>query len=385
MSDTPEHLAPTLDNFDAIVAARRAQSEASESDSDADEAPERDESDNDDEDDTDQDDDDETESEDDEGDDEDDEADEDGEGDDDEPAAADADAQVRAPLKAVRAALRAGKVTPELVSALGELEWEIDLPGGKTSVKLSELPGGFMRQARFSREMEKAKDLAAKSENIVQIERARTNAWRQSPAELLQGLRVMGCEQSLDAVFWHLAKERHAYLSMSPEEQRVFDARKQLEQQHQQLRMEQQRIEQMRQQAQRQELDPVTLETEKAITSQMDPALTSAFKSAKVGRVTDYARGLFVQELQYVVEGGEVTPEACRAAAEAVADRFAELRERAAADQRAEAKRKPKELPPRRAPVGPGKTAERDSTGRVERRRPKVPPTAAEFGRRFGV
>lgn len=301
------------------------------------------------------------------------------------------EAEIRAPLKAMREALKSKKLTPELMEVLGDLSLEIKLPGGARAVKLRELPTGFMLQSRFNREMEKAKDIQARSNNIVQIEQARTASWRSNPAALLQGLQMMGCEESLNHVWKHLTEQRFNYLKASPEERQRIQYQRQLDQQLAQERFQrqqaQQELEQYRRQQQQQQIDPVTKQIDDHITSNMDAVLAKAFKQHGVpGRAVGYPQQLFLQNLRLMSEdAGEdaynMLDEHMEAAASLAAEAYKEMLQAGMQQQR---RQEPRELPARRQPAGTAPA--RDESGRFQAPRTngkKAKPTVDEWSRRF--
>lgn len=387
MSDAAEALAPTAINFDAVVAANEAKLSAKEApdttenddvievdDADVEEVEDEPEA---------ADDDSEEESDDEESE------------DDDDPTAQPAEVALKAPFKALREAIKSKRVTPELMGALGELEMEVQTVNGPYRMKLSEMGGHVMREARFSREMQKAKEDQARSQNIIQIEQARTNAWRQNPAELEHGLGLMGCNQALEHVFMKWAKEKYEFLSAPPAEQQRIQTMRQLQaqraQEQQQIYQMQQKLKQYEQQNVAQQFDEPTKAAGDYIHKNMDSVLSQALKSANAGRISDPARKTFVDELTALAEAGVPLPDAMKEAAAITADRYREQRELAQASIRAAEKSKPKEVSGKRAPAG-GAPPKRDD-GRFQppsrssngKSRSKVLPTAASFGERFGV
>lgn len=295
-----------------------------------------------------------------------------------------------APFKALREAIKTKKITPKLLEALGDLDWEIDLPGGRSNFKLKDIPGGVMRQARFSREMEKTKEDQARANNILEIERARTATWRQNPAELERGLVAMGCGQTARQVFVKWMREEYAWLQASPEQKQQMQQMKQFEHQRAQERaqyMEMQRkLEAMEQQA-GPPLDPASRQAAEFINNNLDGVLNVALKKFSAGRISDHARVAFTDELQALAQSGIPLQQAMVEAAEIVADRFAERRELARAAAQQEERARPKEVAGKRAPAGgPGRRD--DNSGRFTSkpsRKDKPAPTAAEFGKRFNI
>lgn len=384
MSD--QQLAPTLDNFDAIIAANSAKADAM---GDADDAPDTSESpdapeleetepsgepEQDDADDS--------------------EADEDeGPEPDDEDAPEEAEPlAARAPLKAMREALRTGKMSPQLMESIGELQIEIDLPGGKTSVSIKDLPAGYMRTARLHRELDKTRNDQARAQHIVQIEQARTNTWRQNPQELERGLEVMGCTQALERVFWNWAQRKHSYMTASPEQRQQMDymqqqARERAVERAKYMEMER-KLQQLEQQPSQQQ-DAVTQHASKFIETSMDKVLGAAFKSANAGKVSDLVREQWLDEVAAMGRHGVPLDKAVHDAAELVADRFAERKELARQQHAAEeARQRPKEASPRRAPAGAPMKRDGQSgrfTAPTNGKSKKAPPTAAEFARRMGL
>lgn len=382
----PEELTPTLSNFDAIVAAKAAAAEAAD-DSDGRETlppppPPPDET---------------------EDDDADPEADEDDEGDegdegeddseaDDESEADDATPEVRAPLKAVRAALKAGKVTPELLEALGDLPWEIDTPQGKATIPLREMQRHVMREARFHRELAKTREDQEKAQRIVDFERARTNAWRGNPDEIRRGLVAMGLEDQLEQMFWGMAREKHAYGQMSPEDRHRVDMQRLQQRAQQQIAIERQQREalenRLRQQAQpAQELDEQSQAAFDHVSTNLDKALQTAFKQAGVKvRVDDGYRTKFAKVFKQLTQEYDFPnlDDAIGEAAGIVADQIWEVKELARRSLAEERRKAPKELPPRAAARGPAKA--QTPQQRTDRKaNGKAKPTAAEFARRFGM
>lgn len=378
-------LAPTLSNFDAIVAANTAKAEAppeeapdtfeNDSPSEVDEAPEQDEPE-------------EVAA-----------AGEDDAGDEDydsdeqrtDPTVEPVDQALRAPFKAFRESLKAKRLTPELMSALGDMEMEFETVNGPVKMRVQEMAGHVMREARFTREMQKAKEIQASADRIHQIERARTNAWRQNPAELEQGLEIMGCTPALEHVFMKWARDKHAYLSASPEQRQAMDqakhwqrVRQQEQMQFQQLRQENERLKQQGQQAQ---FDEPTRQAGDYINQNMDRILGGALKSAGGGRINNDLRLAFINEATELAQEGYPLPQALAEAGRTVAEQDAKM-QRIARGQAAErAKAKP-EVSGRKAPAG-NAPPKRDEGGRFQAPKTngkrKTGATAAEFARRFGV
>lgn len=388
-----EQLAPTLDNFDAIIATNSAKAEESAADTsdtpdtlespdasdseepeasgepdapnEDDEAPEQD----------------------------DEEPEDDAEGDDEGENTETETIAARAPLKALREALKSGRVTPQLMESIGELQVEIDLPGGKTAVPIKDLPAGYMRTARLHRELEKTRNDQQRAQHIVEIERARTNSWRQDDGELERGLEIMGCTQAAERMFWRWAQRKYAYMTASPEQRQQIDymqaqARERAQERAKYMEMERELL-QLKQQQQTTQQDPVTQHAHKFIEQSMDKVLTDAFKSAKAGKVSDLVREQWLDEVAAMGRHGVPLDKAVVEAAELVADRFAEQRELARQEYQAEeATKRPKVASPRRAP--PAAPMRRDAqSGRfvapTNGRGRKAPPTAAEFARRHGL
>lgn len=390
MSDAAEALAPTLDNFDAIIAANSAKAEAMENV--ADDAPDTHES-------PDADDGEaqeprskpEPDDADDEADEQDSEPDEDDAADDDdegentetEPLAA------RAPLKAMREALKTGRMTPQLMEAIGTLEIEIDLPGGKTMVPVKDLSAGYMRTARLHRELEKTRNDQARAQHIVQIEQSRTNSWRQNDGELERGLEIMGCRQSAEKMFWRWAQQKHAYMTASPEQRQQIDymqhqARERAQERAKYMEMERE-LQQLKQQGSQQQ-DATTQHAHKFIEQSMDKVLGAAFKAAKAGKVSDLVREQWLDEVAAMGRHGVPLDKAVQEAAELVADRFAERRELAQQEYREQEQRtRPKEASPRRAPPAAQQKRNPSNGQYSSNGKKKSAPTAADFARRFGL
>jgi hypothetical protein len=386
MSDDAAELAPTASNFDAVIAANEAKLNAREapdttenddvSEIDPSEVEEVEE-----EPEATEDDDSEEES-------DDDEAEE------DDPTAQPAEVAMRAPYKALREARKAGKFTPELMAAVGDLPIDVETVNGIIQVRPSEIAGHVMRESRFSREMAKTKEVQARSERIIQIEQARTNAWRQNPGELEHGLQVMGCKQALDALHLKWAKDTHAFLSLPPHEQQRIQLERQSQAQRaqyeQQMYQMQQRLKQYEQQS-APVIDEPTKQAGDFIDKNMDSALGEALKAAGAGRVNNDLRLALVNELTELAQEGYPLPLAMKEAARSVAERERKMKT-IARGQAAEAeKKKPKEVSGKRAPAG-NAPPKRDNDGRFQPpsrssngKRSKVPPTAASFGERFGV
>jgi len=305
------------------------------------------------------------------------------------------EAAVRAPLKALREALKTKTLTPELMEEIGDLQIELKLPGGVKKMALRDMPNGVMLQARFTREMEKAKDVHAKAANIVQIEQARTHAWRNNPAELYRGLQAMGCDQTLQQVWHWMTEQRYNYVKAPPEERQRMDYMRQVEAQRQQeqyqLMQAKQELEQLRRGQQQQQIDPITKQVEDHVMGAMDPALSKAFKRHGIsGRATGHPHKLFLQHLSTLSEGlGPESFELIDQNIELAADLAAEAWKHTlgVSHQEHEKKQPKQELPARRAPAGT--PAARSEDGRFQAPRTngvknKAKPTAEEFARRFG-
>ena len=381
-----QQLAPTLDNFDAIIAANSAKAEAMENDaSDSDESP-----------DAERDTDpggfdapeDEQEGADDEAPEQDAEPDEDEQGDNTETEQV--EAKLQAPFKAFREVLKTKRMTPQLQEALADIEWELDLPGGRTIVTTKDLPGGFMRQARFHRELEKTRNDQQRAAHIVEIEQARTNTWRQNPGELERGLEIMGCTEALERVFWNWAQRKHAYMNATPEQRQQFDHMTRVNRERAQERvkfMEMERELQTLKQQPNQQQDATTQHAQRFLEQSMDKVLTAEFKKANAGKVSDLVREQWIDEVTAMARHGVPIDKAVQEAAELVADRFAERKELARQQhQQEEARTRPKEACPRRAPpAAPQKRNPSNGQYTNGNRPKKEAPTAASFARRFGL
>lgn len=381
-----EALAPTAANFDAVVAARTAALEAKGNDApdttENDDVAEVDESDIE-----------EVEepaepAEDDAGDEEEDEAEQE-----DDPTAQPVEEALRAPFKAFRESLKAKRVTPELMQALGDLELEVETVNGPAKLRLSEMGGHVMREARFSREMAKAKEIQASSQRIVQIEQARTNAWRQNPQELEHGLMVMGCGPALDALHKKWAQETYNFLQLPPHEQQRIQFERQVnaERERERIRVAQleRELQQVRQQAAPQ-IDEPTRAAGDYINQNLDRVLGSALKAAGAGRISDELRLNLINELTELGQEGYPLPQAMAEAARTVAEKERRMQRIAQGQHDKQNKAKP-EVSGRRAPAG-NAPPKRDDGGRFQPatrstngRRSKEAPTAESFGRRFGV
>lgn len=380
-----EALAPTLSNFDDIVAAKSAALEAKaeapdtfENDDVSDIEPEDIEE---------VEDEPEAPAEDDAGDEEEDEPEEQ-----DDPTVEPVEAKLAAPFKAFRAALKEKRITPELMGALGDLELEVDTVNGPYKMRLNEVGGHLMREARFSREMAKAKEVQAKSENIIQIERARTNAWRQNPSELEHGLKVMGCGAALDALHKKWAHETYNFLQLPPhEQQRIqFEQRVNAEREQERIRIAQMERElQMRAQQLPPQVDEPTRAAGDYISKNLDGTLGAALKAANAGRINDDLRLAYVNELTELAEEGYPIDYAMKEAARTIATKQRRVRDMANGQAKQEAKKKP-EVSGKRAPAG-NAPPKRDGDGRFQAptrtttSKRKGPATAAAFGERFGV
>lgn len=312
----------------------------------------------------------------------------------DDPTTEPVEAAMRAPFKAFREAIKSKRITPELMSALGDLEVEFETVNGPIKMRMQEMGGHIMREARFSREMAKAKEVQASSQRIVQIEQARTNAWRNNPAELEQGLEFMGCTPALEHVFMKWVKEKYEFLSASPQDQQRITQYKQLERQRAQERMQlmqlQRENQQLKQQGQAQQFDEPTRQAGDYINQNMDRVLGSALKAAGAGRISNELRLSLVNEMTELAQEGYPLPQAMAEAARTVADKEARLQRLAKGQHQEQAKAKP-EVSGRRAPAG-NAPPKRDDGGRFQPARSsngsskrKVDRTAAGFGERFGV
>lgn len=382
-----EALAPTSANFDAVIAAKTAALEAKGNDApdttENDDVAEVDESDIE-----------EVEepaepAEDDAGDEEEDEAEQE-----DDPTAQPVEEALRAPFKAFRESLKAKRVTPELMQALGDLELEVETVNGPAKLRLSEMGGHVMREARFSREMAKAKEIQASSQRIVQIEQARTNAWRQNPQELEHGLMVMGCGPALDALHKKWAQETYNFLQLPPHEQQRIQFERQVnaERERERIRVAQleRELQQVRQQAAPQ-IDEPTRAAGDYINQNLDRVLGSALKAAGAGRISDELRLNLINELTELGQEGYPLPQAMAEAARTVAEKERRMQRIAQGQHDKQNKAKP-EVSGRRAPAG-NAPPKRDDGGRFQpatrssngNRRSKEAPTAESFGRRFGV
>ena len=291
-------------------------------------------------------------------------------------------------LQALTASKEAGIATPELLAEIGQIKIPVKLAGGVVDVPISELPNGYMRQAHFQRSMEKANATQRQAEQIFEIERARTNSWQRDPAQLEQGLTAMGCDASVEKMFERWVVERHAYLTASPEQRQLLDMNKQLQRERMQYAMKAAELERQQAAQQRQQpaqVDEGTAAAYRYIEQNMDRALNTAFKTAGVGtKASPLAYQWFEAELRGYAQMGLSVEEAVAQAANAVADRFVESKQAAAAAAKSGA--------PSPKPAPAGKVLPRDkSTGQfvpkatTNGKQSKAPPTAAEFARKFGL
>ncbi len=310
----------------------------------------------------------------------------------DDPTAQPVEEALRAPFKAFRESLKSKRVTPELLQAIGDLELEVETVNGPAKLRISEMGGHVMREARFSREMTKAKEVQATSNRIIQIEQARTNAWRGNPNELEHGLMVMGCGPALEALHLKWAKETHAFLELPPHEQQRIRFEKQVNAERERERIRVAQLERELQQARQQgapQVDEPTRQAGDYINQNLDRTLGSALKAAGAGRVTDELRLAFVNELTELGQEGYPLPQAMAEAARTVAERERKMQRIAQGQHDKQNKAKP-EVSGRRAPAG-NAPPKRDDGGRFQTTanktngRRKVDRTAAGFGERFGV
>ena len=313
----------------------------------------------------------------------------DGDGDGAETAEAEVVADAEPVADTLLAAAKAeGRITPELLKEIGDLTIEVQLAGGPKEVPVKELANGYMRQAHFQRSMEKANAKERQAEQIFEIERARTNSWQRDPAQLEQGLTAMGCDASVEKMFERWVVERHAYLTASPEQRQLLDMNKQLQRERMQYAMKAAELERQQAAQQRQQpaqVDEGTAAAYRYIEQNMDRALNTAFKTAGVGtKASPLAYQWFEAELRGYAQMGLSVEEAVAQAANAVADRFVESKQAAAAAAKSGA--------PSPKPAPAGKVLPRDkSTGQfvpkatTNGKQSKAPPTAAEFARKFGL
>ena len=382
-----ETMTPTAANFDEVVAARTASlskandaPDTTENDDvaelddayieDAEEGPESQESDEDD-------------------------ASDEEDGQETDPTAQPVDESLRAPFKAFRAALKERRVTPELMQALGDLELEVETVNGPVKMRMQEMAGHVMREARFSREMAKTKEVQASAERIVKIEQARTNAWRSNPGELEHGLMVMGCGPALDALHKKWAQETYNFLQLPPQEQQRIQFEKQVNAERERERIRVAQLERELQQARQgnaSQVDEPTRQASDYINQNMDRVLGSALKTAGAGRISNELRLGFVNEMTELAQEGYPLPQAMAEASRTVAERERRMQRIAQGQHEQQAKAKP-EVSGRRAPAG-NAPPKRDDSGRFQparssnggsSKRSKEAPTAESFGRRFGV
>jgi hypothetical protein len=381
-------LAPTLANFDAVVAAKSA---ALESKAEAPDTTENDEA-------TEVD---ESELEEVDGEAEPDSSDEDESGDEEEsdeekpedPTVEPVEAALRAPFKAFREAIKSKRVTPELMNALGDLEVEFETVNGPVKMRVQEMGGHVMREARFSREMAKTKEVQASAQRLVQTHQALTNAWRQNPDELARGLEIYGCQEALAVLHRRWAEETYAFLNATPEQKQQIAQRKQYQQQLAQAEMQkaqlQRELQAMRQQAAPQ-IDEPTRQAGDYINQNLDRVLGGALKAAGAGRISNELRINLLNELTELGQEGYPLPQAMAEAARTVAEKERRMQRIAQGQHDKQAKAKP-EVSGRRAPAG-NAPPKRDDGGRFQPARTsngsnkrKVDRTAAGFGERFGV
>lgn len=300
-----------------------------------------------------------------------------------EPAEPDPDAEIG---KLLAAARKSGEpLKADVLDKLDGLMVAVPTKGGPDRlVPINDLVHGHLRQAKLTRELEKTYQVRSQSEHILQLERQRRQEW-QNHAVLERDLKTMVHPDVLHA--WHMqwAEQRYNYMKAPPEQRAMWDQMQQIEAARAREQAELQQLRMWQQQQQQQQVDPATADSQRMIESNMDRSLTEAFRAAKFQfiKVNDQNRGLWLQHLRYACDGGPVTVQACRQAAQAVVD---DLREQGAAAfeaERAAAAKRPQEVPPRRAPAGP--PPNRDSNGQFAPRqsRSKGPRTAAAFRAKF--
>lgn len=229
------------------------------------------------------------------------------------------------------------------------LEVIVPTPHGDVRTSLTDLVQGNLRQADYTRKLMAAEKVRDEGHRILQLEGRRRQEWQNERA-LVRDLTRMGLGDSFQrAVDFHVA-ETVKFRSLPPHEQQ----RIRLEQQ---LAAQKEMFEQERQQllAQQRGNEPTQDQVTGHFRNQLAQLMPQAWKQHQLPQYP-YARQLFLQNLQTLYDGGQVTAalvnDAARATAEMLEETRQDLRTKHAEAQKVQARAAP--LPPRRLPGGGG-------------------------------
>jgi hypothetical protein len=224
--------------------------------------------------------------------------------------------QRAAALTEISEALAEGRFPHE---QLKDFPIEVMVNGEKREVSLEECRQGYMRQANATRKLAEAKQIQSRADQLIQLERARTQEWAQRPQTLRQDMEAMGLKGSFEAAARDWAKERFAYLQMPPQERQFHDQQQFLARENARIAAERRALEVQRNPPQ-DGPSPETIAAAKAIENLMPKAL----KGQGI-RSYPLANQLFVQNLSILCEDGNVTPEVARQAAIAVREQLEDM------------------------------------------------------------
>lgn len=202
---------------------------------------------------------------------------------------------------------------------LKDIPVEVSINGRSVQVPFEEMRNGYMRQSDYTRAKNETFALRDRSEHILQLERQRSQEWR-DPNMLRQGLRAMVGDNVVFQMARQVATEWAQFKELSPVEQRAHLERQALDQERAQFQMQQQQFMQMNQ---RQNNDAAT----QAAAERLEDYMPRALKAQGVG-MYPRSRDLFYKNIEILCrEDGDISPQRCKEAAAAVREQLADERE----------------------------------------------------------
>lgn len=249
------------------------------------------------------------------------------------------------------------------------LEVIVQTPHGDVRTSVADLVNGNLRQADYTRKLMAAEQIRDQGHRILQLEGRRRQEWQNERA-LIDGLHRMGLGDSFQRAVDHHVNETVKFRSLQPHEQQRIRLEQQLQQQRAMFEEERQRL--LQQQNPQNDQQAVT----NHFKAQLAQLMPQAWKQHNLPQYP-YARQLFLQNLQALYDGGQVTPHLVNEAAAATSQMLEETRGdiRKQAEEQRKVAAAARGLPPRRLPGGGGQAY----TGANGKRRAQP----SSFGHKF--
>lgn len=237
-------------------------------------------------------------------------------------------------------------------SDFNDVPFEFELPNGQT-VKLTpkQLIAGNMRQSEFTRQLHTAQRAQSEASNLIHLEKQRRVEWR-NPHALMNGLTQMGLQEAFVAAVDQHVQQEVQFRRLPPERQQAIRAQQQVE--HMQQMYEQERQQLLQQLQQRDQ--PNEMAVTQHFQNQLAQMMPAPFKKYALPTNHPYVRQEFLNALQTLYDGRELTADMVDQAAEATAELWHDKREEASARRNAQVRAAARggALPARRSPGGPG-------------------------------